>query len=330
MPRDSERRLQDKVAIVTGAGRGLGRAEALALAEAGAAVVVNEAAVSSGEPARSAEAVVQEIIDAGGEAASFAADVSSYEAVANLIEFARDRYGRLDVVINNAGIARPAAITEMTTRDWDDVIAVHLKGHFNLVRLGAPLMVEQGGGAIVNTASTSGVGHYGMANYSAAKEGVVGFTRAVARDLAEAGVRCNAIRPLAGDTGLGSPELFETLRYSQEVLGIPGSGELWVDETAEHAPSSQVGLFATWLCTDAAAAITGRTFFVGGGKIGVYAEPVPEREVIQPSGWTLETLDAHCPAALIGLRKNWAEEVFARKQKANTAAAPKAHSKIVN
>jgi len=299
-------RLHGKVAIVTGGGRGLGRAEALELAKAGARVVVNDYGGSTrgdtnGEGREHvANAVVEEILAAGGEAASDLNDISTMEGAANLVRAAREAFGRIDILVNNAGIARPCNIATMSEDDWDAVIRVHLKGHFAMVRNAAPVMIEQGeGGVIVNIASHSGLGHWGNANYSAAKEGVVGFTRTVARDLGEYGIRVNAVRPL-GWTRLGTPEMMETVRYSQEVLGIPATGNLWIAPSSEIPMPEQVGVFVAWLCTAAAASATGRTFYVGGGTIGLYPEPDPVRSIYQTGGWTLDSLDGAGGPQLLG------------------------------
>lgn len=192
------KRLTGKVAIVTGSGRGIGRAEAMLLASEGARVVVNDVFIEKrGEPdAESvAERVVKEIRDTGGAAVARTASVTSMEGAQQIVNTALNEFGRLDLLINNAGNVRPGEIYNMPERDWDRVIQVHLKGAFTLIRYASPILCKQGDGVIINTGSESGLGHAGMANYSAAKEGIVGLTRAVARELGRFGVRCNAIRP---------------------------------------------------------------------------------------------------------------------------------------
>nr|WP_087572924.1 SDR family NAD(P)-dependent oxidoreductase [Sphingomonas sp. CDS-1] len=299
---EKSKRLEGKVAIVTGGGRGLGRAEALALAEAGARLIVNDLGASptgEGDHENVAQSVVEEIKAMRGEAVANGDDIATMAGGRNLVEAAMDSFGRVDILVNNAGIARPSPIYEMSEADWDAVIAVHLKGHFTTIRHAAPLMIKQRSGVIINTASQSGLGHWGMSNYSAAKEGVVGFTRSVARDVGQFGVRCNAVRPL-GMTRLGTPAVMETVRYSQEELGIPANGNVWVGATTNIPLPEQVGVCVAWLCTDAAANVNGRTFFAGGGSIGLYPEPDLERSCHQPGGWTLDTLDEGARAYLVG------------------------------
>ena len=193
-------RLQDRVAIVTGAGRGIGRGEALLLASEGAAVVINDFGGSSaGEGAEKspADEVVAAIEAAGGKAAANYGNIADYNTGEELVKQAVDTFGRLDIVVNNAGILRDRMVFNMTEAEWDLVLAVHLKGHFNLTRAACVVFRQQRSGVIVNTSSESGLGNMGQANYAAAKEGIVGLTRTTARDMRRSGVPCNAIRPRA-------------------------------------------------------------------------------------------------------------------------------------
>jgi NAD(P)-dependent dehydrogenase (short-subunit alcohol dehydrogenase family) len=303
----SAKPLAGKVAIVTGAGRGLGHAEALALAQAGAKVVVNDlgAATSGQGTDRSvAQVCVDEIRAAGGEAVANCDTVATMEGAKRIIETALDSFGRLDILVNNAGNIKPSPVQEMSEDDWDSLVAVHLKGHFATVRHASPIFCKQRSGVIVNTASESGLGHLWMSNYSAVKEGIVGFTRAIARDLGMYNVRCNAIRP-RGMSRLGTPEVMATVRKSQNELGYAAHGTRWVQEDGEIPLPPQVGIFVTWLCTDAASNVNGRTFFAGGGEVALYGEPLIERSIFSPTGWTLDLLnDKATRAYLIGDLKN--------------------------
>jgi NAD(P)-dependent dehydrogenase (short-subunit alcohol dehydrogenase family) len=300
-------RVAGKVAIVTGAGRGIGRAEAMLLAAEGANVVVNDRGgevTGGGRDTEVAQAVVEEIRALGGEAIASAEDVSDFAAAGRIVETALDVFGRVDILINNAGIIRPRDIDQMGEADWDDLIAVHLKGHFAMARHVAPHLIAQKGGAVVNTSSNSGLGHLGMSNYAAAKEGIVGFTRSIARDLGPHGVRCNAIRPGAG-TRMVLPEVVETIRRSQEDLGFPGIGYDWITPRQTVATPDNVAAVALWLCTDAARDLNGRTLFIYGEELGLFSEPVMERTAYRPGGWTLEALEDEAAVQyLVGDAKN--------------------------
>ena len=296
-------RLARKVAIVTGGGRGIGRAEALKLAAEGARVVVNDrggAAEGGGSDPEVAEAVAREIRSAGGEAVTSGESVADFAGARRIVEAAMDAFGRLDIVINNAGIIRPRHILEMSEADWDDLIAVHMKGHFNVTRHAAPILAAQKSGVLVNTSSNSGLGHYGMSNYAAAKEGIIGFTRSIARDLGPLGVRCHGMRPGAG-TRMVLPEVVETVRKSQEDFGFPGIGYDWIEPRPTAATAEHVAAVAAWLCTDAAAPLNGRTVYIYGEELGLFSEPRLERTAFAPGGWSSEALeDEAARAYLIG------------------------------
>ena len=292
---DSRKRLMGKSAVVTGAGHGIGRAEALLLAREGARVVVNDFGCDQfgrGADGSIAQRVVDEIVEEGGNAVANTDSVASMEGARRIIETALEAFGQLDILINNAGTVRPGLIDEMSEDDWDSVIDVHLKGTFATIRHAGPIFREQRSGVIVNTASHAGLGQYAMSNYSAAKEGIIGLTRTVARDLGQYNVRCNAIRPIARKTRMSAVSaLAENIRISQEVLKIPGVGNYWVPAPGDMTPE-QVAVLVVWLCTDAADKINGRIFQVMGGEIGLYPEPEVIRSVFTREGWDLEMLDA--------------------------------------
>lgn len=197
----TELRFDDRVAVITGAGRGLGRAYALLLASKGARVVVNDLGGSmkgDGVDAGPAEEVVAEIKAAGGEAVACTDSVATPEGGKAIIQAALDNYGRIDILIHNAGNVRGASLKEMTQEDFDTVIDVHLRGAFHVVRPAFPIMCKAGYGRVVLTTSIGGLyGSYNQANYSAAKGGLIGLSNVVALEGAEEGVKCNAIVPAA-------------------------------------------------------------------------------------------------------------------------------------
>lgn len=289
-------KLEGKVAVVTGAGRGIGRAESLLLVQEGAAVVVNDLGGNpdgSGNSTSAADDVVAEIRAAGGRAVANYDSVTTMQGGQNIVDAALENFGRLDIVVNNAGILRDRMIYNMTEEEWDSVIAVHLKGHFAVSRAASNVFREQHFGRIINTSSAAGLGNRGQSNYSAAKEGIIGLTRTLARDLGRYGVTVNAIRPTAG-TRL---TMSEQLKAAAERAAQEGKKELaeMVNSLGALKPE-HVAPLVIWLCTDAAANINGRTFMIGGPSIALYSEPEPIRSLFSPKGfWTLEELDAAMP-----------------------------------
>ena len=283
---------RDKVAVITGAGRGIGRETALLLASQGVKVVVNDLGggpQGGGADPAVAEAVVAEILAAGGTAVAETSSVTTMAGGKAVVECAMDHFGRLDFLINNAGIIRPRRITDMSEDDFDMVLAVNLKGYFAMVRAGADYLKRQGG-AIVSLSSPSGFGHLGMVNYSAAKEGVVGMTRSLARELGEFGIRCNAVRPMAHPTTMAIPEVFETLAYSSETLGIPGLSNQWLS-AHEIAPGPHsVAAVIAWLCSPLSENLNGREVYIVGGQVALVQEPELIRSQFAAGGWTWEGL----------------------------------------
>ncbi len=297
-------RLEGKVAIVTGAGRGIGRGEALLLAKEGARVIVNDVGGSpggEGADTSHAEEVVEEIKKMGGEAIPNYDSVTSFEAGERMVKQALDTWGRLDILVNNAGILRDRMIFNMTEEEWDAVIAVHLKGHFTITRHAAMVFRQQRSGRIINTSSESGLGNMGQANYSAAKEGIIGLTRTLALDLGKYGVTANAIRPRAGTRLTLSDELraaMEKARQTQAAAGGTDSAAQSAIAQLEELKPELVAPLVVYLCTDAAANINGRDFIVGGNEISLVSLPDKERTIYREGGWDLDSLERVFPTTL--------------------------------
>jgi NAD(P)-dependent dehydrogenase (short-subunit alcohol dehydrogenase family) len=274
--------LDGKVVVITGAGRGIGRGEALLFASEGARVVVNDLGGEwdgTGADPRAASRVVEEIRAAGGEAVAHFEDVSEETGADSLIRLALDTWGRLDAVVNNAGILRDKMVFNMTVEDWDAVMKVHLRGHFLVTRAACRHWRERSKdgeevrGAIVNTSSTSGVlGNAGQSNYGAAKAGIAAFTYIVSMEMARYGVRANAIAPGA------------RTRMTEKTFG-----DLAVPEGAfDSLAPENVAPMVAYLCSDAAAGagITGQTFYVQGGLVQLYQGWTPVGEVQKDGRWT--------------------------------------------
>ena len=271
--------LKGKVAVITGAGSGLGRAHALGMAAQGAKVVVNDIGTSfngEGVSNNPADLVVSAIKQNGGEAVANYDSVATEEGAKTIIKTAIDKFSRLDILVNNAGIIRGSSIYKIDPTDWDQMIKVHLYGTFYCTREAAPYLIEQKYGRIINTSSHNGLGMKGGVAYSAAKEGITGFTRAVARDMAEFGVTCNVIRPIAAWRG----------------------APLKIKEFEENRPAD-VAVLVVYLASEAAGHINGCVFEVYNGHVGMFEEPPPVKGVIYKDGsFTPEELAKIMPQTL--------------------------------
>ena len=287
--------LQDKVAIVTGAGRGVGKGVAHQLAEEGAKVVVVDLGVivdGTGANQSVAEQVANEIREAGGTAVACAESVATMAGGENIIQTAIDSFEKLDIVVTCAGILRDRMVFNMSEEEWDDVIAVHLKGTFTIVKNACILFRQQRSGRVITFSSTSGLyGNSGQANYGAAKDGIAGFTRVVARDMGRYGVTANSISPSASTRMTTSvPEEARSLRASRGITS--GSSTTLRGEPEDIAP------FVTWLASDESSHVNGHVFHVTAGLISLLNEPDPIKTIHKEGRWTLEELAKVFPATL--------------------------------
>ena len=290
--------LDGKVAIVTGAARGIGKAEALTLASEGAAVVVNDLGADLAGKAQEqsgAAEVVALIVEAGGRAVTNGDDVASYAGAERIVAGALDNFGRLDILVNNAGILRDRMSFNMPEEDFDDVVRVHLKGHFSMARTAGAYWRERHkageevAGRIVNTTSEAGLfGSAGQANYAAAKGAIATLTITLAREYERFGVTVNAIAPRA------------RTRMTTSALGSleaePGTFDSWAPEN--------VAPIVAWLAGDAAASISGQFFVVWGGAVHLVAPYQPVSSLSRDRAWTVAELTEH-QGELFGDRSSW-------------------------
>ncbi|HET7849916.1 MAG TPA: SDR family NAD(P)-dependent oxidoreductase, partial [Pseudolabrys sp.] len=250
--------VQNKVAIVTGAGRGIGRGIALLLAAEGASVLVNDVGASldgSGADSGPAQQVVDEIRKSGGEAVASTLSIAEPQNADKIVEAAIEAFGRIDILVNNAGILRDRIFHKMGWSDWSDVIAVHLNGSFNMSRAVAGHFRAQNSGAFVHMTSTSGlIGNYGQANYMAAKLGIVGLSRGIALDMARFNVRSNCIAPFA---------------WSRMIGSIPAETEAEKTrvERMQQMTPEKIAPLAVYLASDRAEGISGQIFSVRNNEI---------------------------------------------------------------
>jgi NAD(P)-dependent dehydrogenase (short-subunit alcohol dehydrogenase family) len=281
--------LGGRVAVVTGAGRGIGREIALMMAAAGARVVVNDVgggADGAGAEPAPADQVVKAIQQTGGQAVASYDSVTSMAGGQRIVEAALDTFGRLDIVVNNAGIVRDRMIFNMTEEEWDAVIAVHLKGSFAVTRAAAPRFKQQRWGRFINMTSTSGlVGNVGQANYAAAKLGIVGLTRVTALDMARYAVTANCVSPFAWTRLIGTIPV-DTPERKARVAKL------------EKMSPRDIAPLAVFLASEAAADVSGQVFGVRGKEVFVFSQHRPVRSIHHADGWTPDRLAEVFPGTL--------------------------------
>ena len=283
--------LEGKVAVVTGSGRGIGRAIALAMAHNGAKVVVNDvgaAVTGEGRDETPAQEVVREIEAANGQGAAVpnTDSVAEWESAQRIVATAIDRYGRIDIVVNNAGILRDRMFHYMSPEEWDAVMKVHLYGAFYVSRAAVVYFRKQESGAFVHMTSTSGlIGAVGQVNYGAAKLGIAGLSRNIAMDMQRYKIRSNCIGPHA---------------FSRMSETVPGQSEEQMKARAAKTRPDQVAQLAVFLASDAAAEISGQILGARGNEIYLYNQPRPIRILHRGEGWTPERMAEHLLPAIRG------------------------------
>ena len=292
--------LEGRVAVVTGAGRGIGRGIAILMAREGAKVVVADYGVSgdgsqpSSEPANE---VVAEIAKAGGIAVAVADTVATMEGGRRIVQKAIDEWGRIDVLVTCAGILRDRMIFNMSEEDWDAVLATHLKGTFSCVRAAVGPMREQGSGRIITFTSGSGLfGNPGQSNYGAAKSAIAGFTKTIARDLGKYGITVNAISPVAG-TRMTLTDAYFKAREVRKAQGIVRE-ERGV-ASIENLSPDDVAPMAVFLASDGAAGVNGQVFLCTGPSYAIVSYPRPVATIFKESRWTVDELVETVPDTIM-------------------------------
>jgi NAD(P)-dependent dehydrogenase (short-subunit alcohol dehydrogenase family) len=277
--------LEGKVAVVTGGGNGIGREISKLMGAEGAKVVVNDLGVAvdgTGGTHSIADETVDMIKSAGGDATPNYDSVATPEGGQNIIQTAIDAYGKLDILVHVAGILRDRMVFNMSIDEWDSVINVHLRGAFCVNQPACVLMRAQKSGCIINFSSISAAGNSGQANYSAAKAGILGLTRTVARDMSKYGVRANAIWP-----GANTRMTATVPESARQIRAASGIGEAAPAPVTERKPEHVASVVA-FLASDMAQDITGWTVGITGDRLSLIEDPVPVKTVFCPGGWTLD------------------------------------------
>jgi NAD(P)-dependent dehydrogenase (short-subunit alcohol dehydrogenase family) len=285
-------KLEGKVVVVTGSGRGIGRGVALAMAQAGCAVVVNDLGVSltgEGQDASPAQQVVNEIAAAGGRAVANYGNVTKWDDAAAMIQQAVDAFGKIDIVVNVAGILRDRMIFNMSEAEWDAVIAVHLKGTFNVCRHASVRFREQKSGRFINFSSSSAFGAPGQPNYAAGKSGILGLTWVLANSMRSSNCTANAILP-----GAWTRMIDSIPRTSQQVMAQTGKMPSEAAIGTERDPAN-VAPVIVWLASDDAANVSGQCFAASGYRIALVSQPQITKTIRNENGWSVDLLAEWLP-----------------------------------
>lgn len=281
--------LDNKVVVITGAGGGIGRDLALAMARHGARVVVNDIGAAldgAGASAAPAQQVVDEIRAAGGQAVPSIDSVTDAASATRIVQAALDHFGRIDAVVNNAGILRDRFFHKMSVDEWDAVLQVHLYGSYHVSRAAAPHFKEQGSGCYVHMTSTSGlIGNFGQANYAAAKLGLVALSKSIALDMHKFGVRSNCIAPFAWSRMIGAIPT-DTPEQQARVAKI------------QQMTPAKIAPLAVYLASDRSHEVNGQIFCVRNNEIFLMSQPRPLRSVHRAEGWSAEDIATHAMPAL--------------------------------
>lgn len=311
-------RLKDKAAIVTGGARGIGLAIAEALAKEGASVVVLDpggAKDGSGAQASPAEEAAAKIRAAGGCAIACAESVADFDACGRAVNMCIQNFGSIDIVINNAGVLRPKMVWNMPEADWDLVVAVHLKGQFNMIRQAAGHMREKGWGRIINMGSEAWRGTVGQINYGAAKGGVFSLTRGIARELGRYGITVNTVCPAAATRLTMDDAVKDGFRKRLEAGLIT---QARYDQVVNMGGPEFIAPFACYLASDEAAHINGQAFRVERGLVGIYNDPELRATLSYPEDRipSIEDLAALVPKSLLQNYTNPAPKAVTEKKEA--------------
>jgi NAD(P)-dependent dehydrogenase (short-subunit alcohol dehydrogenase family) len=280
------RMVEGKVVVVTGAGAGIGRDLAKAFAANGAKVIVNDLARTADDSMFAAESVAAEIRDEGGDAAAIVESVAAWDSAQRIVQSALDHFGRIDCVINNAGVTRDRFFFNMSVDEWRTVLDVHLNGSFFIARVAAPIFKNQSSGCYVHMTSTSGlIGNLGQANYAAAKMGIVGLSKCIALDMAKFNVRSNCIAPWA---------------WTAMTANIPANSPDNIARIGKlkKMESRKIPPLAVYLASDAGSRVSGQIFGVRANEIYLFTQPRILRTLHRAEGWTPESIAAHAIPAL--------------------------------